>query len=156
MSAGALGRARLRLGSLLPRSLPGPVAGVPAGRADLFVRLAPVLHFLLGEGAVSLECGAELDWRHFRARLRGIGTAFLLSGRAAGQQQGRHDSKNLLHSSLDIDRRAERRAGSARSTSARRLSQTSESERRSVKAVRLNAERRILRENVGGMRRGIW
>jgi hypothetical protein len=135
---------------MLARALTGPVPGVASGGANLLVGLTPVAPLLLDEGPVAFERGAELDRRDLRLRIQRIRAAGVLRGRVTGEQKRRHSKDNDSHSSLDIDfcaaMRAKRRAHLA---GARRLSQTSESERRSVEAVRLNADRRELRKNVG-------
>ena len=133
----------------------GAVPGVAARRANFLIGAAPVAQPLLGEGAIVLECRPEFDPRDLGLRIENTRAAGTLRDGGTGKQKRRQSKKKSSHSSLDIDVRA-RRARAARALKphgAHRLSQTLESERRSVEAVRLNTERRELREKVRCVRR---
>lgn len=140
-------RAGLRFRRLLTWTLTGAGPAMAACSAHFIIGLAPIDRFLVGKPTVALEGGPKFDRRHFYSRLPRIGTAFLRSGTSNEYQRG-YGNENLSHNLLDIDRRAETRAGSARHTGARRLSQPSESERRFVEAGGLDARRRGLRVDV--------
>ena len=105
----------------MPRALTGPMAAMAASGADLLVGLTPVAQFLVCEGPIALEGGAELDRRHLGLRVRGSGrppscAAAIPANRSAGTT-----TEIASHSSLDIDMRARSvRGNGARNCSARR------------------------------------